>query len=347
MKSISIIYSSPDTLSGKMAELIFCRLNNSGYPVRLVDCAKEKIPSQAVFHILVINSPAAQFMAGAMNEFKLQGPVTAIRFLTPDEKAVPWSALSSLTPVYEVFIKTDPAFIDSLSSGIPWIRAQAESALTQIVTALLNNMRAKSPAVRFKLDLGRLGGFLLNLLYNLLGNRFLGKAFGTGAGCDSCGQCVSACPNKVLTLRGGVPRWNMRCKGCLTCRDLCPRRAIGISLVRLAVFTVGAFLPYDEWLFLFLGHSYDFLTVPDISKGLAIWNGGFALFGVTIRNIVIGLLIWSGGFALFCVAADFLLSFLERFGAIRKFFGIFLSQRRPVLWAEKLKAVRARALTRQ
>lgn len=54
-------------------------------------------------------------------------------------------------------------------------------------------------------------------------------------GCVGCGKCAQSCPQKAITVEGGVARIQYgACIRCFCCHEMCPRQAVGVR--RLALF---------------------------------------------------------------------------------------------------------------
>lgn len=320
MRTISILYSGTDQISSRTVHILYRLLDNAGQPVMAADIKKSSIPARSIFTLFVLSAANRQDFEDMIKQKTVRGPLAALVFIKPGQQPEPLQfPEQKIEP--QLFLTADNGFTAALSASDARIRAQAENTLARVSASLLMEIRKRNKAAALRLKLGDMGGFVLNLLYNLLGRRFTGKAWGVNGDCDGCGLCVKACPHKALRLSSKAPRWNMKCKGCQACRDICPRKAIGYSLSRLAVFTAGAFLPYDEWIYSALGIKMNPLD---------------------IKTLLLGLLVWSVCFALFCVTADALLSVLERFPLMRRFFGKFLSRRRLQNFQDRLKELRER-----
>jgi len=94
------------------------------------------------------------------------------------------------------------------------------------------------------------GGLFLGLigaLFRLVGRRFLGKVYIADSDCTACGLCARICPVGCIVMRGkgaaARPAWRINCEDCNRCINLCPERAINVSVARvvlLAALAIGA-----------------------------------------------------------------------------------------------------------
>ena len=71
--------------------------------------------------------------------------------------------------------------------------------------------------------------------------------------CNSCGDCVTACSNQIISLEHGLPRLNLdynHCDLCLTCTAACETRALAAELPAMSghtpVFNDNCVLSYGE-----------------------------------------------------------------------------------------------------
>lgn len=119
---------------------------------------------------------------------------------------------------------------------------------------------------------------LLAFVYKLIGRRTIAKFLACAGRCDGCGACVRACPDKVISLKHGVPFRSPRCRGCLMCVYACPKRAFEIPVTALAGAVVLLFLPFDDWLIrLFsIPIAKDYHSAKYAVVSLILWGIGYA-----------------------------------------------------------------------
>ncbi len=73
---------------------------------------------------------------------------------------------------------------------------------------------------------------LLTLPIYCLWSRFsdLGKKYFVDEKCSGCGICSQVCPSGCITMRDGVPVWDLRkCESCMACINYCPTRSIQLN----------------------------------------------------------------------------------------------------------------------
>jgi Fe-S-cluster-containing hydrogenase component 2 len=81
-------------------------------------------------------------------------------------------------------------------------------------------------------------GWPFGWLYRIFGRRCFGMLFAADERRDGCDLCAKRCPAGTITMREGRPSWSYKCEGCEGCErciNLCPRKAIQNSLLRLAI----------------------------------------------------------------------------------------------------------------
>jgi ferredoxin len=68
------------------------------------------------------------------------------------------------------------------------------------------------------------------LLFGVIGRRILGKFFIADAHCNGCSICAKACPAGTITMKNNRPRWAINCEDCNRCINICPEKAIQVSV---------------------------------------------------------------------------------------------------------------------
>lgn len=80
-------------------------------------------------------------------------------------------------------------------------------------------------------------GWPFGALYRLIGRRVWGMLFAADERCDGCGLCAARCPAGAIKMRGGGPHgarpdWSYACERCM---NLCPKKAIQTSYLRIGI----------------------------------------------------------------------------------------------------------------
>lgn len=71
------------------------------------------------------------------------------------------------------------------------------------------------------------GSVMTEIMYPLYGLFRKTAKFHADDNCISCGKCVTLCPDGIISLSGGKPKWNSaKCQHCTACINRCPQRAI-------------------------------------------------------------------------------------------------------------------------
>jgi Pyruvate/2-oxoacid:ferredoxin oxidoreductase delta subunit len=92
-----------------------------------------------------------------------------------------------------------------------------------------------------KADTGDFKGFLSMLVsfaFSKLGRFVLGTSFVSDKRCNACGLCVRSCPSRNISFKKIFSRelyWGWKCLGCNRCINVCPRSAIQVSWLILAL----------------------------------------------------------------------------------------------------------------
>lgn len=145
------------------------------------------------------------------------------------------------------------------------------------------------------------------MLFRWFGRRFMGKFFVADDRCTACGQCAAECPVGAIRMVGAParPQWNAACAGCYRCIQLCPAKAIQISVPRMVVHLGVNLALTVGWLW---GIGWLHRQLP--LAGGAAW--GLAIAATTAAFAVLTLLQLT--------ALDGLLRFLETRPGLRRFF---------------------------
>lgn len=133
---------------------------------------------------------------------------------------------------------------------------------------------------------GRLANLLtgsISFLFELIGSRFLGKAYIADSKCNQCGICVRTCPVNTIHMKGfraKKPFWAFSCRDCGRCINICPQKAVQVSIPRLFLhISINIAL---VWLSIFLAglmvkflppvyHTFSWVVIFITVLAMALW----------------------------------------------------------------------------
>lgn len=79
--------------------------------------------------------------------------------------------------------------------------------------------------------------------FGKIGRRILGTFYIADANCTGCAICAKTCPAETIVMEKKLPRWKTRCEDCNRCINICPEKAIQVSLpLMLIQITLNLFL---------------------------------------------------------------------------------------------------------
>jgi Pyruvate/2-oxoacid:ferredoxin oxidoreductase delta subunit len=152
----------------------------------------------------------------------------------------------------------------------------------------------------------RTWSFLVAGLFGLLGRRFFGKFYIADEHCTGCAICSKTCPAETIQMQDKKPVWGIACEDCNRCINLCPEKAIQVSVPLFILHMVINFA----------------LTIWAI-RAVIIHAPGWIQTGqmlritieITLITAVTVLLIWVS-----MVPVDALFRLMMRVPAVRRFF---------------------------
>ena len=66
--------------------------------------------------------------------------------------------------------------------------------------------------------------------FGKIGRRILGTFYIADEKCTGCAICAKTCPAQTIVMEKKLPRWKTRCEDCNRCINICPEKAIQVSL---------------------------------------------------------------------------------------------------------------------
>lgn len=157
---------------------------------------------------------------------------------------------------------------------------------------------------------GFIGKYIFQIFIPIFANfagRMLGKLYISDKNCNYCKVCSKNCPTQNIKFFGKTPVWGIKCVGCNRCINICPRRSIQTSILRVFLHSIGALILGLLSIFAILGYS---------AKILPIQNN---ILRITLNILTIlgifGILIF-----LQLTVYDYLIRILEKIPLIRNLF---------------------------
>lgn len=80
-------------------------------------------------------------------------------------------------------------------------------------------------------------------LFSKAGRRMLGKFYIADSSCNGCSVCASKCPVNCISMNNKRPNWNWSCQCCQRCINICPQKAIQVSVLRLVLMILAMIIP--------------------------------------------------------------------------------------------------------
>jgi Pyruvate/2-oxoacid:ferredoxin oxidoreductase delta subunit/menaquinone-dependent protoporphyrinogen IX oxidase len=71
--------------------------------------------------------------------------------------------------------------------------------------------------------------------FGKIGRRILGTFYIADEKCTSCAICAKTCPAQTIVMEKKFPRWKTRCEDCNRCINICPEKAIQVSLPMMVI----------------------------------------------------------------------------------------------------------------
>lgn len=143
---------------------------------------------------------------------------------------------------YEVFLTHRIKFPDNWQQVYPAADDQKLSKEIKAGEKELKNFLAKLN--KEKSEHYKISKFALTIsaitahLFLLYGRRILGKMYIADDDCNFCGICAKKCPSNVIKLNKSKrqkPYWNISCIACNRCINICPKKAVNSSLLRVII----------------------------------------------------------------------------------------------------------------
>lgn len=80
--------------------------------------------------------------------------------------------------------------------------------------------------------------YLIAGAFGRIGRRMLGTFYIADEKCTGCAICAKSCPAQTIVMENKLPRWKTNCEDCNRCINICPEKAIQVSLPLLIIQTV-------------------------------------------------------------------------------------------------------------
>jgi Pyruvate/2-oxoacid:ferredoxin oxidoreductase delta subunit/flavodoxin len=260
MATILIHYFTGTGNTAHAVSLIRDQLVSAGHRITVLRVSKGVVPPTGIFDYHIIAFPVLSWSAPVMMKKYIrkmprsQGDKTAILAVNGAiiykgklVKGFTGQALEQLECIlhrkkYDVLLTGNASFPDNWTQVTNPCDKQDTEAIFPIgeaeVQVFVQNFLAG------KRELYRCGHFhsawtfLVAGLFCLIGRRFLGKFYIADSACTGCAICAKTCPAGTIHMQYKKPVWGTQCEDCNRCINLCPERAIQVSLPLFILHTV-------------------------------------------------------------------------------------------------------------
>jgi len=98
------------------------------------------------------------------------------------------------------------------------------------VQAFIEKFLAEKIDLFYCSTFNRIWAYLVAGLFGKLGRRLLGKFYIADEYCTGCQICSRFCPAGTISMHQNKPYWNTTCEDCNRRINICPEKAIQVSL---------------------------------------------------------------------------------------------------------------------
>jgi Pyruvate/2-oxoacid:ferredoxin oxidoreductase delta subunit/flavodoxin len=164
---------------------------------------------------------------------------------------------------YDVFLTGNASFPDNWTQVTNPCSVQDTEAIfplgeAEVQVFIENFLPKKRELYRCGL-FNRFWSYLTAGLFGAIGRRFLGKFYIADEHCTGCSICAKKCPVSTIKMNHKMPYWGNNCEDCNRCINICPEKAIQVSVplfilqtsinLGLTIWAIWAILVYiPRWL---------------------------------------------------------------------------------------------------
>jgi Pyruvate/2-oxoacid:ferredoxin oxidoreductase delta subunit len=260
MASILIHYFTGTGNTAHAVKLIQEQLLSAGHHVKIVAVKKEFQPPGETVDSHVIAFPVLSWSAPVMMKRYIrrmprsEGAKTAILAINGAifykgslVKGFTGQALEQLEGIlkrkkYDVFLTGNASFPDNWTQVTnPCDKKDTEAIFplgeAEVRLFVENFLAGKKELYRCGI-FHRIWTFLVAGLFGLIGRRFFGKFYIADERCTGCAICAKTCPAQTIKMQDKKPVWGIQCEDCNRCINLCPEKAIQVSVPLFILHTV-------------------------------------------------------------------------------------------------------------
>jgi Pyruvate/2-oxoacid:ferredoxin oxidoreductase delta subunit len=252
MATILIHYFTGTGNTAHAVKLISERLHASGHDVGTLQVKKNVNPPAEVYDYHIIAFPVLSWSAPVMMKRyirkmpRVNGAKTAIlavkgAIIQKDKLILGYTgqALEQVKNMlnrknYDVFLTSDAAFPDNWTQLTNPCSVQDTKAIFPVgeadVQTFIEKFLAEKKELYYCNTFNRTWSYLVAGLFGKIGRRMLGKFYIADERCTGCKICAASCPAGTITMWRKKPRWSTTCEDCNRCINVCPERAIQVSL---------------------------------------------------------------------------------------------------------------------
>jgi Pyruvate/2-oxoacid:ferredoxin oxidoreductase delta subunit/flavodoxin len=252
MAAILIHYFTGTGNTAHAVKLIYAKLVSAGHHVRILTVKKGVLPPVDAFDCHIIAFPVLSWSAPVMmKRYIRKMPLSdraktailavngAIIYKNKLVKGFTGHALEQLEGIlrrkkYDVYLTGNASFPDNWTQVTNPCNAQDTEAIFPLGEAEVhmfaeNFLAGKRELYRCGL-FHRVWTYPIAGLFGLIGRRFFGKFYIADERCTGCAICAKTCPADTIIMQRKKPTWGIRCEDCNRCINLCPEKAIQVSV---------------------------------------------------------------------------------------------------------------------
>lgn len=328
MPSTIIHYFTGTGNTAHAVKMIAKALAEADYSVTTVMLSKGVVPQKGKYDYHIFAFPVLSWSAPAMmKEYVRQMPVSsgekvavlAINGAIISEgklvNGFTGQALEEIEAIlkrkkYDIFLTSNASFPDNWTqmtnpcdeNSIPVIYKAGEMSVSNFINEFLSEKRSLYRCGGFN----KAWSFIVAFLFGKIGRKVLGTFYISDEKCTGCSLCAKSCPSETIVMKNGKPRWGADCEDCNKCINICPEKAIQVSMPLMIIQIVLNLI----------------ITVIGIKYALKLSVYVMHLSGLSLviaDIILIYLAVWIG-LLITLYPLNYLFDFLASISSLQKFF---------------------------
>jgi len=252
MATIFIHYFSGTGNTAHSVKLMADKLTANGHETQIIQVKKDSIPTDTIpdFHIFafpIFSWAAPVLMQKYIAQMpRSKGTKTAILAINGAivyngelVKGYTGQALEQVEKVlrrkkYDIFLTGNASFPDNwtqftnpcTTDDVQQIFPVGEAEVISFTEKFISGEKSL-----YRCGLGnKIWSFAIAFLFDYIGRRALGKFYIADEHCTGCQICAKSCPANTIKMKDNKPYWKINCEDCNRCINICPEKAIQVSM---------------------------------------------------------------------------------------------------------------------